>query len=109
FHSASVFEGSFDVEQAAPASRDADEASTDDPLDDLAELAGQSLIERFPASVGVRFRMLQTIQGVAARGLAAAGGGGGGRRRHAEAVLALARAAQEHEASHDRGVWIDRL
>src|SRR4029079_1601480 len=58
---------------------------------------------------GIRFRMLQTIQAVAARGLADNGDEVDARRRHAEAFLALAVAAREHEASHDRAAWIDRL
>ena len=112
FDRLSVFEGSFDADQAGPVMADPDEGSPGaslDPLDDLAELAGQSLIERFPADAGVRFRMLQTIQAVAAQGLAADGDEADTRRRHAESFLALALAAQEHESTHDRAVWINRL
>ena len=53
--------------------------------------------------------MLQTIQGVAAQVLAADGDEADTRRRHAEAFLALALAAREHESTHDRAVWIERL
>ena len=90
FDRLSVFEGSFDADQAGPVMRDPDDGSPGaslDPLDDLAELAGQSLIERFPADAGVRFRMLQTIQAVAAQGLATDGDEADTRRRHAEAFL----------------------
>src|SRR4029079_4644708 len=110
FDRLSVFEGSFDADQAGPgigAPGEGSDPPSLDPLDDLAELAGQSLIERFPAEAGVRFRMLQTLQTVAAQGLAPDGDETDTRRRHAEAFLALALVAKEHESTHDRAVWID--
>ena len=62
-----------------------------DRLDDLLELADQSLIVAAPTVPGrTRFRMLRTIQSFALNRLAADGLETDVRRRHAEAYLALA-------------------
>jgi predicted ATPase/class 3 adenylate cyclase len=107
-HRLSVFEGSFDADQAGPITADGEESVTA-ALDDLVELVDQSLIERDPSNAGIRFRLLRTIQSVAAARLADDGDEQAVRRRHAEAFLALALKAREHEATVDRGEWIDRL
>ncbi|MFI5225857.1 MAG: ATP-binding protein [Candidatus Limnocylindrales bacterium] len=112
FHRLAVFEGGFDVEQAGPVTRDPDAAATDedgDILDDLARLADENLIARDPSTVGVRFRLLRTIQSFATARLVGDGDEPAVRRRHADAFLALAREAQRHESDADRAVWLDRL
>ncbi len=112
FHRLAVFEGGFDVEQAGPVMRDPDAAPTGDDgdvLDDLARLADENLIARDPSTVGVRFRLLRTIQSFATARLVGDGDEPAVRRRHADAFLALAREAQRHESDADRAAWLDRL
>jgi predicted ATPase/class 3 adenylate cyclase len=102
----SVFEGGADIEQAQPVLAD---DPADDVLDDLAVLAERSLVERDPSPLGIRFRMLRTIQTFAAARLAEDGEAEAIHERHAEAFLALAREAQSHEGSEAQSAWIDRL
>jgi predicted ATPase/class 3 adenylate cyclase len=110
-HRLSVFEGSFDIDQARPvASAPTDwPTPTVDVMDGLAELADQSLVERDPSTAGIRFRLLETIRSFAATRLAQDGDEGDVRRRHADAYLALATEAKQYEATWERARWIDRL
>jgi len=110
-HRLSVFEGSFDVDQArSVAVGPEDEAGPAvDALDGLAELADRSLVERDPSGTGIRFRLLETIRSFAAARLAEDGDELDVRSRHAEAYLAFAIEAKQHEAGWERGSWFDRL
>ncbi len=103
-----VFEGGFGAEQAAAVARPG--ATTDGMLDDLVELAEQSLIAR-DASSGpeVRFRMLQTIVTFGLARLAASGLEHEVRRRHAVAYLELAERAMTHMSTVTQGRWLARL
>ena len=88
-HRLGVFEGGFDLEQVDAVAGPS--AAGGDRLDDLLELADQSLIVAAPTPRGrARFRMLRTIQSFALDRLAADGIEADVRRRHAEAFLALA-------------------
>ena len=103
-HALAVFEGSFDVEQAAS-------VSGSDPLDALAMLAEHSLVVSDPApeSGGVRYRMLQTIRSFALDRLAASGLETHARRHHAVAMLALLEEAAPHLPGARQAHWLDRL
>lgn len=107
-HRLGVFEGGFDLEQvdvvAGPSPLGGDR------LDDLLELADQSLIVAVPTSHGrARFRLLRTIQSFALDRLAAAGQETDGRRRHAEAFLALATHVSHQLNTSRHGEWLDRM
>jgi tetratricopeptide (TPR) repeat protein len=81
-----------------------------DRLDDLLELADQSLIVAVPTVGGrARFRMLRTIQSFALDRLAAAGHEADVRRRHAEAFLALAKSVSHQLNTSRHGEWLDRM
>ncbi len=88
-HHLGVFEGGFDLEQVDAVAGPS--GAGGDRLDDLLELADQSLIVAMPAGSGrARFRMLRTIQSFALGRLAAGGLEADVRRHHAEAYLDLA-------------------
>jgi predicted ATPase/class 3 adenylate cyclase len=111
-----VFEGGFELERGRlVADPGADEVRA---LDDLLELAEQSLVTRdlraeTPESgMGervVRFRLLKTIQVFAIRQLRSSGREAEVRRRHAGAYLQLAEEAARHMPSLEQGPWLDRL
>jgi predicted ATPase/class 3 adenylate cyclase len=103
-----VFDGGFDPEEveavAGPGPGGADR------LDDLMELADQSLIAPMPGSGGrARFRMLRTIQSFALARSAADGTEEDTRRRHAEAYLALAVAAAPDLYTSRHAAWLSRM
>jgi predicted ATPase/class 3 adenylate cyclase len=102
-HDLAVFEGGFDVEQAAV-------VFGGDVLDGLATLVDHSLVA--PRSSGdgsVRFGVLQTIRSFALGRLAAEGRESSTRRRHADAYLALAEEAARHWLRADQRRWLTRL
>jgi tetratricopeptide (TPR) repeat protein len=107
-HRLGVFEGGFDLEQAdmvagAP-------TTGGDRLDDLLELADQSLIVAVPTNHGrARFRMLRTIQSFTLDRLAAAGLEADIRRRHAEAFLVLATSVSQYLNTSRHSEWLDRM
>jgi len=103
-HDLAVFEGSFDVEQAAA-------VYGEDVYDGLAALVDHSLVSRetSDATPGVRFRMLQTIRTFALDRLSTEGRELELRRRHANAFLVLAEAAARHLPGADQPRWLDRL
>jgi predicted ATPase/class 3 adenylate cyclase len=102
-HRFSVFDGGADLTQAGVVLEGAD------TLDQLAELVERSLLERDPSTIGVRFRMLRTIQAFAEGRLADDGDEVSVRGRHARAFLDLARQGQRHEGTHAQVSWIERL
>ncbi len=106
----SVFDGGFDVAQAAQVVADP-EADSADILDGIAILADQSLVTRVAGSDGraVRFRLLQTIRTFALGKLVASGREHGVRKRHALAYLALLREAAPYLPGRDQPRWLDRL
>jgi predicted ATPase/class 3 adenylate cyclase len=103
-HDLAVFEGSFDVEQAA-------QVSGGDVIEGLGRLAEQSLVTGFsdPAPAGVRYRMLQTIKRYALDRLVEEGREADLRRRHAQAYLALLARAAPHLPGGDQAAWLARL
>ena len=109
-HDLAVFEGGFDLEQAALV---VDAASTDgDVLDQVVTLVDHSLVQRDApdaAGEGIRFRLLETIRAFAIERLAAEGREGDTRRRHALAYLALAETAAPNLPGPDQPRWLDRL
>jgi predicted ATPase/class 3 adenylate cyclase len=106
-HRLSVFEGGADAEQIDAVITVPDGGV--DSLDALAELVDRSLLERDPSPIGVRFRMLRTIQAFAASRLTADGDDEQVRRRHARAFLALSRLAKQDEGTLAQVEWIERL
>jgi predicted ATPase/class 3 adenylate cyclase len=121
-HALAVFEGGFDVDQAARVvdTAEASEARADEAsaLDRLVALAEQSLIARdlTPAGdaarlvgSGIRFGMLGTVQAYALGHLAADGDETAIRRRHAIAFLDLAETAAGHLYASGQPAWVDRL
>ena len=108
FHRLSVFEGSFDAEKAGPVMRDpaGSPGASSIPSTTSPTSPARASSSDFPAEAGVRFRMLQTIQAVAAQGLAADGDEANTPATPRGAFLDLALAARVHEATHDRAVWI---
>jgi predicted ATPase len=109
-----VFEGGFDLDQASEVAA-GDGGAPIDVLDDVLELAEQSLLARVAIPDtgarlgGLRFRMLETIRTVALRDLDAAGETEPVRRRHAQAFLALAESAARQIPGGDQARWLDRL
>lgn len=105
-----VFEGGFDLEQAAQVAGAA-ASDTVDVIDGIGMLADQSLVARDAVSDSgaIRFRLLQTIRGFALGRLAASGREPEVRHRHALAYLALLREAQPHLPGADQPRWLDRL
>jgi predicted ATPase/class 3 adenylate cyclase len=113
-HRLSVFDGGADVEQIGAVLADPDEddgpaGGSIDALDALAQLVEHSLLERDPAPIGVRFRMLRTIQAFAAALLAADEDEQAIRHRHARAFLVLAAQAKQYEGTLAQVPWIERL
>lgn len=109
-HDAAVFEGGFDLEQAASVV-EASPGGTD-LLDDLVTLLEQSLVTRDiedASGTGIRFRLLTTIRGFALERLRAEDREADVRRRHATAYLALAEQAAAHLPGADQPRWLDRL
>jgi predicted ATPase len=104
FHGLSVFDGGFDLEQAAAVVGDPD----GDLLDDVARLVDHSLIE-LDAEHDGRYRMLRTIQSYALGQAAASGAELELRRRHALAFLALARREGARLTTDEQADAMDRL
>lgn len=111
-HRLGVFEGGFDLAQAAAVVADVDdatEAAGPDLLDEVARLADESLVVRDMSATGARFRLLRTIQTFALARLAADGDERPTRRRHALAYLALAEEAMRHDSTSAGMEWFERL
>ena len=107
-HRLGVFDGGFDLEQVEAVA--GPPAGGSDRLDDLLELADQSLIVAVPTANGrARFRMLRTIQSFALDRLAAAGLETDVRRSHADAFLTLARNVSTQLNTSRHGEWLDRV
>jgi predicted ATPase/class 3 adenylate cyclase len=113
----SVFDGGFDAEQAGAVATPADPTPVD-VLDGLMSLVDQNLVipdsdlrtEAMPGNaIGIRVRLLNTIQAFAAGRLAARGEERPVRRRHALAYLSLAEAAAINLPGPDQPRWLDRL
>jgi predicted ATPase/class 3 adenylate cyclase len=107
-HRLGVFEDGFDLEQvdAVAGLR----SVGGDRLEDLLELADQSLIVAVPTIHGrARFRMLRTIQSFALDRLAAAGLEPDVRRHHAEAYLALVTRISHKLNTSRHGELLDRM
>jgi predicted ATPase/class 3 adenylate cyclase len=104
FEELGVFEGGFDVDQAAA-------VHAADVLDGLATLVEQSLIARDVAAdpAAVRFRLLGTIRMFALDRLRDRGREADVRRRHATAFLALAEEAAAQLPGRDQPRWLRRL
>lgn len=103
-HDLAVFDGSFDVEQAA-------HVAGGDVLDGLATLAEHSLLAAVldEGQGSVRYRLLETIRSVALERLVGEDRHMDVRRRHAQAYLALLEAAAPYLPGGDQGPWLDRL
>ncbi len=105
----SVFEGSFDLEQASRLA--VDDLDGLDVLDALTRLVQQNLLVRVetPESDGLRYRMLVTIRAFGLNRLRAAGSEAVARRNHAGAFLALAEKIAPLLPSAEQRRWIGRL
>ncbi len=121
-HTLGVFEGGFDLEQAAMVASATDEPPGNDAdallIERLVALADQSLISRdasadrfdsLPSSTGIRFGLLKTVQAFALARLAGDGDEAATRRRHALAFTEVVEAAGRVLPGADNGIWIDRL
>ncbi len=117
-HAVAVFEGGFDVAQAEQVIGVGDaSASPGEALDHLLALGEHSLIARDQAPIdaarlagtGIRFDLLQTVQGYALGRLAADGAEREARRRHAGAYVELAEEAAQHLFAAEQPAWLDRL
>ena len=81
-----------------------------EPLEGLAALVDNSLVERAPGAVGeARFRLLETVREYAAERLEGSGGVSAARRRHAAYYLALAERAAPELLGPAQPAWLDRL
>ncbi|HEY2200873.1 MAG TPA: BTAD domain-containing putative transcriptional regulator, partial [Solirubrobacteraceae bacterium] len=98
FRELGVFAGSFEL-AAAQAVCDAD-------LDDLQSLIDKSLLRR---DAHGRFFLLELTREYALEQLQRRGEQAAVERRHADWFVALARLAEEHLKSANRGVWLARL
>jgi predicted ATPase/class 3 adenylate cyclase len=108
FRSLGVFDGGFDADEVAAVAGPGPAGT--DRLDDLMELADQSLIVAVPGSGGrARFRMLRTIQSYALDRLAADGTETDARRRQAEAFLALLVSAAPDLYTSRHAAWLSRI
>jgi predicted ATPase/class 3 adenylate cyclase len=101
----SVFDGSFDADQAAAV------AGTADLLDDLMALVEQSLVVPVlnVRGDGVRARLLTTIKAFATERLVAADEGPSARNRHCIAYLDLAEAIAPELDGKDQARALDRM
>ena len=109
-HDIAVFEGGFDLEQAAAVVGTT--SSDGDVLDHVVTLVDHSLVQRDAPDAGgegIRFRLLETIRAFAVERLAAEGREHETRRRHALAYLALAEMAAPNLPGPDQPRWLDRL
>ncbi|MEA2537533.1 MAG: hypothetical protein QOF11_1767 [Chloroflexota bacterium] len=102
------FSGGCDLETAEEVCGPAEELGRD-VFDGIADLADHSLIRRSEADGEIRFSMPDTIRAFALEHLEARGEGDEIRRRHAEAFLAVARAAEPLLSGDDQRRWIERL
>jgi len=116
-HALAVFEGGFDVDQAAQVV-DGAETAEGDALERLVALAEHSLINRDQqqpgdagrlAGSGIRFGMLKTVQAFALERLAGDDRETEVRRRHATTYLELAEVAAGHLFASEQPPWLDRL
>ena len=106
-HTLGVFDGGFDLEQVEAV---AGASPGGDRLDDLLDLAEQSLIVPSPGAPGrIRFRLLRTIGSFALERLAGTERETEVRRRHAEAYLALVHEVVPHLGTSQHGDWVDRM
>jgi predicted ATPase/class 3 adenylate cyclase len=103
-HDLSVFEGSFDVAQAA-------KVHEGDVFEVVAALVEHSLVahDSGGSKAGIRYRLLQTIRAFALERLAQSGQEQAVRARHARAFLELAEQAAQHLPGTDQATWIERL
>ncbi len=107
----SVFEGAVDAETIASVVAslgDRPDASVDDVITDVAELADNSLLAVDLSTVPTRYRMLAVIRLHAHRLLVEDGEEDAVRARHTGMVLALAAAAAEPLATYDPA-WLRRI
>jgi predicted ATPase len=103
-HDLAVFEGSFDMTQAA-------KVHEADVFEALATLVEQSLVvqDSGGSPAGIRYRLLQTIRTFALQRLGQSGREQAVRARHALAFLELAEQAARHLPGADQAAWIERL
>ncbi len=105
----SVFEETFDYEQAEVVCGPGEAIGTD-VLDGLVGLVEHSLLRRVDDEVGgVRYAMLETIRAFASARLDASGMGTELKRRHMLAYVALAEVAASHLPGPEQPRWIARL
>ncbi|MFC7387721.1 ATP-binding protein [Sphaerisporangium rhizosphaerae] len=105
---ASVFSGGLDLE-AAEAVCSGDGIAREDVVDVISGLVDKSVLVREEHSVGVRYRLLDTVRQYGRDRLAESGGQAALRRRHREFYRALARQAQALVFTSAQLHWQRRL
>ena len=108
FRRLSLFSGGFTLE-AAEAVGAADRLESEDVLDLLGLLVGQSLVLAETPAGRMRYRMLEPVRQYALDKLRESGEQDGVRLRHAGHYLALAEAAEPRIKGSDQVEWLDRL
>jgi predicted ATPase/class 3 adenylate cyclase len=104
----SVFAGGFRLAELEAVAGTASELGAE-PIDALAVLVEQSLVESIPGPDLPRYRLLETIQRFGAGRLAEADATAQARDRHARAYLALAEEAARNLPSRHQVPWLDRM
>jgi predicted ATPase/DNA-binding CsgD family transcriptional regulator/predicted metal-dependent hydrolase len=106
FRRLAVFNGGFTLDAAAAVNR----GTEFEPVDGVASLLAQSLVQREEARDGEsRFTLLETIREYGLERLAASGEAEITRRAHAMHFLTLAEQAESGLTGPDQVTWLDRL
>lgn len=109
FRRLAIFVGGWTLAAAEAIGR-AGEASTEEVLDPLGRLVGQSLVQaEIGADGAMRYRLLEPVRQFAMAELAHSGEEQAVRRQHAHFFLALAEAARTRVRGQDQLVWLAQL
>ena len=104
----SVFAGGFRLAEVEAVAGPAEELGAE-PIDALAALVEQSLVDSIPGPDVPRYRLLETIQWFARERLIESGDAALTGERHARAYLALAEHAASHMPGRHQVPWLNRM